>query len=211
MSDQWMLRGKEFANCNCDYGCPCQFGAPSTYGTCEAVAGMIIEEAYFNDIKLDGLSLVMLLQWPGEIAEGNGKEQIIIGDDASEEQRIALEKIAKGESTAPGATHFYVFSTTMSEVLETLYLPVDLSIDVEGRTASMHVDGMIKSSGKPIKDAFSGEDVRAGIHLPGGFEYTYAEMASGTSTVSGEIKMDLDESYGQFAEMHMNQDGVIRQ
>ncbi len=62
MSDQWMIRGVEFSNCNCSYGCGCQFNAPSTNGFCEAVASGHIEEGYFNDTRLDGLNFVMLLQ-----------------------------------------------------------------------------------------------------------------------------------------------------
>jgi hypothetical protein len=122
MSDKWMLRGKEFTNCNCAYGCPCQFNSPSTHGFCEAVASALIEEGYFNDTRLDGLSFCILLKWPGEIANGNGRSQLIIDERANEKQREAINKIAHGESTAPGATHYFVFYSTMSEVLETLPL-----------------------------------------------------------------------------------------
>jgi hypothetical protein len=60
----------------------------------------------------------MLVQWPpGEIADGNGREQFI-DERADAAQRAALAKIMRGESTAPGATHFYVFNSTMSEVLD---------------------------------------------------------------------------------------------
>lgn len=210
MDDQWMLQGAEFANCNCAYGCPCQFGSPTTHGNCEAVSGCLINEGHFNDISLDGTAFVMLLYWPGEIAEGNGRMQIIIDEQATEEQRLSINKITRGESTAPGATHFYVFNSTMSEILEPLYLPIDMDIDVDARQAHIHVEGLISSKGEPIKDQFSGDDVRARIHLPNGFEYTYAEMGSGTSKVSAEIELDLNDSYGQFNILHMNQDGVIR-
>ena len=50
-----MIRGTEFANCNCAWGCPCQFGAKTTYGHCEAVVCGHIEEGNFNDTNLDGL------------------------------------------------------------------------------------------------------------------------------------------------------------
>ena len=70
MSDQWMIRGSEFTNCNCAIGCPCQFNAPSTSGTCEGIGNAKIEEGHFNDISLDGLSFVVaardaLVQRPG--------------------------------------------------------------------------------------------------------------------------------------------------
>ena len=210
MSDKWRIRGKEYGNCNCAWGCPCQFGSRTTYGNCEAIAAGMIEEGHFDKTRLDGLNWVMLLYWPGEIADGNGKQQAIIDDRADAKQREALRKILHGEDTTPGVTHFFVYNSTMSEVLETLYAPIELSIDVEARQAHVEIPGMVESTGTPIINAFSGEEARSRIHLPNGFEYTYAEMGSGTSKVRAGISLDLSESYGQFNILHMNQDGVIR-
>lgn len=210
MSDKWMIRGSEFSNCNCAFGCPCQFSAPSTYGNCVAIGSTLIEEGYFNDISLDGLSFVMLFKWPGEIAEGNGEQQLIIDERANPEQREAIRKIAHGESTAPGTTHYFVFNSTMTKVHETLFAPIDISIDVEARKGHTKIEGMVESVGTPLIDPFSGEESRARIHLPDGFEYTYAEMGSGTSKITADINLELKDSYGQFNMLHMNQDGVIR-
>ena len=210
MADQWMLRGVEYSNCNCSYGCGCQFNAPSTHGFCEALGTGHIEEGYFNDIRLDGLNYVMLLQWPGEVAEGNGKQQIMIDERANADQREVLRKILHGESTAPGSTHFFVFNSTMSNVLETLFVPIDLSIDVEARQATVHVPDLVESTGTPITDPFTGGDFRARINLPGGFEYTVAEIGNGSTKAQAGITLNLSNSYGQFNILHMNQDGVIR-
>ena len=210
MSDQWMLNGVEYSNCNCDYGCPCQFGSPTTHGKCEAVVCGRIDEGHFNDTMLDGLKWAMVIDWPGEIAEGNGRQQAIIDDSADPAQREALRKILHGESTAPGATHFFVFNSTMSKVLETLYAPIDLEIDIAARKASLSVSGVVQSTGAPIINPHSGEEHLAEIHLPNGFEYTVAHMGSGTSKASGAIKLEFTNSYGQFNKLHMNQDGVIR-
>jgi hypothetical protein len=210
MNDQWMIRGSEFVNCNCAFGCPCQFHSPSTNGYCEAICSTLIEEGNFNDISLDGLCFVMLLKWPGEITDGNGQQQLIIIESANPEQREALRKIAHGESTAPGATHFYVYNSTMSKVHDTLYAPIKISIDVEARHAHTKIEGFVESVGTPLVDPFNGEESRARIHLPNGFEYTYAEMGSGTSKITADIKLDLNNCYGQFNILHMNQDGVIR-
>lgn len=210
MADRWMLRGVEYANCNCAWGCPCQFGAKTTYGHCEAVVTGHIEEGSFNETSLDGLDWALLLYWPGEIAEGNGKEQVIIDERADPAQREGLRKILHGESTAPGATHFFVYNSTMSTVLDTLYAPIDLSIDVEARTARVRIGDLVESVGAPIISRFSGEPVRSRINLPGGFEYTYAEMGNGNTTARGGIELDLKDSYGQFNVLHMNQDGVVR-
>ncbi len=210
MADRWLLRGVEYGNCNCAWGCPCQFNSPTTHGSCEAVIGGHIEEGHFNDTRLDGLDFVMLLQWPGEIAEGSGRQQAIIDERADAAQREVLRKILHGESTAPGATHFFVYNSTMSEVLETLYAPIELEVDVEARRARLNVPGLVESEGSPIIDPNSGEEFRALINLPNGFEYTFAEMATGTTTSRAAIELNLAGSYGQFNLLHMNQDGVIR-
>jgi len=210
MADQWMLRGVEYSNCNCSYGCGCQFNAPSTHGFCEAMGSGHIEEGFFNETRLDGLNYVMLLQWPGEVAEGNGKQQVMINEGATADQREALKKILHGESTAPGSTHFFVFNSTMSNVLEPLFVPIDLTIDVEARKATVHVPDLVESTGTPITDPFSGGDYRARINLPGGFEYTVAEIGNGSTKAQAGITLNLSNSYGQFNILHMNQDGVIR-
>ncbi len=210
MPDQWMLRGAEFSNCNCDYSCPCQFNAPTSNGFCEAVVGGVIEEGHFNDVRLDGLTFCMLFQWPGEVAEGDGKQQAIIDERADDAQREALRKILHGESTAPGATHFFVFNSTMSEVLPTLFAPVKVNVDIEARRASVEVPGQVESRGEPIMNPHTGTDHRVRINLPNGFEYTTAEIGRGFSKAAAGISITLDDSYGQFNILHMNQDGVIR-
>jgi hypothetical protein len=209
MNDQWMIRGSQFTNCNCAFGCPCQFNSPSTHGYCEAIVSALIEEGHFNDVTLDGLCFVLLVKWPGEIAEGNGQQQLIIDERSNPEQREAIRKIAHGESTSPGATHFYVFNSTMSKVHDTLYAPIDMQIDVETRRGHTKIAGMVESVGTPLIDPFSGEESIIRIHKPKSFECIYAEMGVGTSNITSDIELDLNNSFGMFNILHMNQDGVI--
>ena len=62
MSDTtWMIKGREFVNCNCAYGCPCQFNALPTHGDCKAVACFAITEGHHGDTRLDGLNAVGVL------------------------------------------------------------------------------------------------------------------------------------------------------
>jgi len=210
MADQWTLHGAEYVNCICNWGCPCQFGAPSTHGHCSAIITGHIDRGNFNETTLDGLDWVLLLSWPGEIREGNGTEQVIIDEGADPDQREALRKILHGESTTPGTTHFFIYNSMASNVLDTLYEPIELSIDVDGRTANVKIGDLVESVGAPIISAFTGEPVRSRINLPGGFEYTIAEMGNGNSKVRAGIELDFQDTYGQFNELHMNQDGVIR-
>ena len=210
VTDRWTIEGVEFANCNCDWGCPCQFNSKTTHGHCEAIAGGRIDTGHFNDVSLDGLCFALLLKWPGEVAEGDGQQQVIIDERADEAQRQALGKILHGESTAPGGTHFFVYNSTMSRVWPTRYEKIELDIDIEERKARIVVPDLILAEGSPIISPITGEPTRSRIELPNGFEYTVAEMGNGTSRSTGDIEITLNDSYGQFNKLHMNQDGVIR-
>ena len=53
----WKLRGRELANCNCEYGCNCQFGGlPDKIG-CQAVFGMAIDDGFHGETDLAGLNI----------------------------------------------------------------------------------------------------------------------------------------------------------
>ena len=95
----WEIHGTEFGNCNCDYACPCQFNSLPNHGFCEAAVGYQVERGHYGDVKLDGLRMAGMYQWPGAVHEGNGTMQLIIDEDASEAQRAALIAIMNGKDT----------------------------------------------------------------------------------------------------------------
>jgi hypothetical protein len=95
-------------------------------------------------------------------------------------------------------------------VLDPLYSPIEVNIDVDARQANIKADGLVESKGTPIIDPFSQKPMRARINLPYGFEFTVAELGAGTSKVTAGLKLELNGSHGHFCVLHMNQDGVIR-
>ena len=75
----------------------------------------------------------------------------------------------------------------------------------------MTIPGLVEMSGEPIRNPVTGAEHRARIDLPHGFEYEIAEIGSASSTVKGPLAMELKNSYGQFAELHLSDSGVVRQ
>jgi hypothetical protein len=136
---EWEIKGREFVNCNCNYGCPCQFNALPTHGNCQGVGAYEIDQGHFGDVRLDGLRAASIFQWPGPIHEGDGTLQAVIDERATEAQREALRKILYGEETEAGATVWNVFMTTVSTVLEPLYKAIQFEVDVEARQAKLLV------------------------------------------------------------------------
>lgn len=206
---EWEFKGRELVNCNCAYGCPCQFSARPTYGHCEAVAGIQIDEGHYGSVELDGLRMAVILQWPGAIHEGGGRCQPIVDERADPSQREALLKIMSGEDTNPFATMFAVYASTFEEVYEPLFEAIDFEVDVDGRRGRLRVEGVIDMQGQPIRSPVTGEEQRARIDLPNGFEYTLAEMGSASAVTKGPIALNLEESYAQFAHLHLNNHGVV--
>ena len=136
--------------------------------------------------------------------------QVIVDEKADPRQREALRKIIHGEDTKEMATMWWVYSAMAPTKLETLYKPIAFEVDVEKRTGRMSIPGIAEMSGEPIHNPVTGAEHRARIDLPHGFEYRIAEMGSATSSVKGPIAMELKNSYGQFAELHLSSTGVIR-
>ena len=207
----WEIHAVVVANCNCAYGCPCQFDALPTYGTCEAADGIQIKKGFYGSISLDGLNASMLAKWPGPIHEGNGERLVIIDEKASTEQRNALEKeIISGEDTEELATIFWVINAMTTIHHKTLYLPVNIN-NMNDRRGRVEVDGVFELNVEPIKNPVTGKEHRARIEIPEGFEFTIAEMASGSVKTESVIELPNNKgTHAHIAELHLNNSGIIR-
>jgi hypothetical protein len=206
----WKLKGRELANCNCEYGCNCQFGGLPDKGSCQAVFAMDIDEGVHGDTDLSGLKIAAVFHWPGPIHEGKGEAVAFVDERASEEQRDALLTIMTGGDTDPFATVFAVFASTIETMHEPLFVPIEFDVDVEARKGRLRIPGHVEMDGVPIANPVSGEPVRAQIRLPDGFEYEVAEIGSGTSRAITPMSLEHANSYGQFAHLHLDSHGVVR-
>ncbi|HET7617409.1 MAG TPA: DUF1326 domain-containing protein [Vicinamibacterales bacterium] len=207
---QWEVKGREFVNCNCDRNCPCQFNALPTHGDCRAVGAFQIQTGHYGNVTLDGLTACMLVSWPGPIHQGNGTMQLIVDERADAAQRDALLRIMQGQDTREMATMWWIFSAMAPTKLDPIVAPIELDIDVPGRRARLRVPGVVESTGEPILNPVTGKLHRVRIDLPEGFEFRVAEIGLGTTRATAGITLDLHGTYGQFADIHLTQDGVVR-
>jgi len=207
---EWTMEGVELANCNCDWGCPCQFNRPPTHGDCRALTFVQVDRGRFGDVTLDGLRWGILASWPGPIHKGQGTFQAIVDERADTKQRAALEAIAQGRETDPGTLVWQVFSTTVTNLLPTLYRPIELEVNIDARTARLHVPDVVDGTATPITNPVTGKPHRARVTLPAGFEYTEAEFASGSATALGPIELKFKDSHAHIARVHWSTHGVVR-
>ena len=191
------ISGEEVGGCNCAWGCPCQFNAEPTHGRCEGVMVARIDRGHFGETKLDGVLFAGAYWWPGPIHEGNGWFQLAVDANASPEQRAAVVEISSGRH---GGTIFEIFSSVCSNLLDPLFVPIQFSADRDKRIASLSVPGLLELRAEPIKNPVTGEEHRAQIHLPDGFEYRYAEVGNATRLVAtiGDKRLEHANTYAQF-------------
>lgn len=211
MTDQWVFKSETYDNCNCAVNCGCQFNLPSTHGYCQSAFVGKIVEGHFNATPLAGLHWAALYKWPGEIKDGGGKRQIVIDERADADQRRALETIISGDACEPLSNLFSVFAACCSEFCATLFMPIHLEANLELRTARVDIPGVMESSGRPIINEFNGQPFHIALaRSSGSFEFTYAEVGLGTTSITGEMEMAYRDSWAHFCVHHWNQDGIVR-
>ena len=73
------------------------------------------------------------------------------------------------------------------------------------------VEDVFELKVEPIKNPVSGEPFRVRIDIPNCFEFTMAEMASGTTKTKGIINLpNKNQSYFHLTELHWNNSDLIR-
>jgi hypothetical protein len=194
----WRIVGEETGTCNCAWGCPCQFNALPTHGQCEALVAVRIDQGHYGATRLDGVAFAAAYWWPGAVHEGNGVRQLAIDERATADQRTAVVNITSGRE---GCTFFEIFASVVTNTPDPIYVPIDLSSDRNARVASLKVPGLGEFRVEPIRNPVTGEEHRALIKLPNGFEYKEAEMANCLEHYAraGDKVISNKNSYAQFA------------
>ena len=193
----WRIAGEELVHCNCAWGCPCQFNALPTHDNCEALLAWHIREGYYGDTRLDGVRFARIYYWPGAIHEGNGTRRMIIDEKATPAQREALLALDSGTQGHP---YFEIFAAVCPNALEPAVAPIELEIDREKRRGTVRIAGIGEGRAEPITNPVTGEEHRARVVLPYGFEYLEAEMGNSVSwTVSagGPLEFQHENTYAQ--------------
>ena len=203
----WRLEGEWIKNCNCAFGCPCDFNAKPTNGECKGLLGMRITRGHFEDTKLDGLSFLVNVHFPGPLHEGNGQAQPIVDERASPAQREALFAILSGQNSAEG-TLFHIFSLIVSKMHEPIFAPISFTFDKNGRQARLSVPGVLETDVEPIKNPVTGAPHRIQVVMPEGFEHIEGEVASANIRSMGAIKYETRGSHSTLAHVVQTPQGV---
>jgi hypothetical protein len=103
-----------------------------------------------------------------------------------------------------------VFASTLEKVHPPIFAPIDFESNIAARRGRVVVKGITEGHGEPILNPVTKAEHRVRIDMVDGFEYTLAEIGRGWTKVSHPIKFELADSYAQFAEIRLCQDGIVR-
>ena len=84
-----------------------------------------------------------------------------------------------------------------------------MNCDLEARTASVVVPGVIEVEVQPIRNSVTGEPHYARVVLPHGFEFNEAELASGSFTAFGDWKLDYKGRTAAFSRFAYGPQGIV--
>jgi len=98
----WKVSGHWFDVCKCNMPCPCEFAQTPTFGECDGILAYHIDKGNYGETTLDGLNILALGGFKGNIWASDGTTKIDLGffidERANEKQREALNMIFTGQA-----------------------------------------------------------------------------------------------------------------
>jgi len=144
---------------------------------------------HVKSTSLDGLTLFVVVHFPGTLHEGNDEAQPVMDERATPEQRDALFRIMSGKHSAEG-TLFHIFSLIVTKMHDPLFAAITFDFDKEARTARVAAPGILESYTRPITNPITGLPHRIRVVMPEGFEHIEGEIASADIRSTGAIVFD---------------------
>ena len=121
---KWKASGDWFDVCKCNIACPCEFAQAPTYEECEGILAYHINKGNYGDITLDGLNVLAVDSFKGNIWAGDGLTKVSLAiffdEKADEKQREALSMIFSGKAGGFMAE----FAKVIGEIRGIEYAPI---------------------------------------------------------------------------------------
>ena len=138
---KWNASGDWFDVCKCNIPCPCIFAQTPSYDDCEGVMAYHIKKGQYGETSLDGLNVLMLDYFKGNIWAGETKLDLALFFDerADEEQRKALNMIFTGKAGG----FMRLFANIIGEVRGVEYAPIKFEVAEDLAYWSAEIPGKV--------------------------------------------------------------------
>ena len=186
---QWSVKGDWFDTCKCSIPCPCYFAQPPSEGDCDGVLAWHVRKGNYGAVSLDGLNVIALGAFKGNIWDGETKATmaIFIDERADEQQREALQLIFGGQAGGwPG-----LFANCIGEVRGIEYARIDFSVADDLTSWRAEIPGKVISSAEALVGPTSLPGKLVQVHNPPG-----AEVGPGAIATQGKSTADKALAFG---------------
>ena len=170
----WNLEGSYAETCSCELMCPCNltFDHGATYDFCRATLAFNVREGDVDGTDIGGLKVVVIIDTPKVMTEGNWRVGVFIDDQATDEQADKLAQVFTGQLGGPMGT----ITPLVGEVVGVERVPIEMDDDGlrhrvrAGAAIDFEIEDIVPfgvETGQPVR--FSG------MFHPAGSDLTMAE------------------------------------
>jgi hypothetical protein len=155
---------------------------------CEGVLAWHIREGNYSDVRLDGLSLIAVATFEGNIWAGaKATMGLFIDERADERQREALQQIFSGQAGGFPAD----FATLIEEVRGIEFVPIEFEVADDLAYWRAEIPGKVVASAEALTGPMTPEGQRVQLLNPPG-----SEVGPGQVATWGRATADRAEGFG---------------
>lgn len=173
---QWWLKGDWFDVCSCNIACPCEFAQAPTNNECEGVLAYHIREGEYGGVRLDGLNVIGVSHFTGNIWAGEAKLSLglFMDERADEGQRQALQTIFSGQAGGFMAN----FAKLIDEVRGLEFAPISFEVADDLAYWRAEIPGKVNASAEALSGPMTPPGARVQLLNPPGSEVGPGQVAT---------------------------------
>ncbi len=182
---QWKVSGDWFDVCKCTIPCPCLFAQTPTFGDCEGVLAYHIRNGYYGETLLDGLNVLALGYFKGNIWAGETKftGAFFLDERADQQQRDALQMIFTGKAGGFMAE----FAKLMGEMRGMDFVPIKFEVADDLSYWGAEIPGKVVAKAEALTGPMTPEGKRVQTLNGPGSETGPGTIATWGRAVANEV------------------------
>ena len=182
----WRLRGDWFDLCRCRVPCGCTFAQPPDEGVCDGILAWHVREGSYGDVALDGLNVVGVGSFEGNIWAGaEAAMGFFIDERGDERQRDALETVFGGQAGGWPAG----FAGLIGDMRGFEYAAIEVEVAEDLGSWRVEVPGKAKGHAEALAGPTSpSEGARVQLHNAPGAEVGPGQVATWATAQEDEVQ-----------------------
>ena len=188
----WWLKGDWFDVCSCDIACPCEFAQSPTNNKCQGILAYHVREGAYGDVRLDGLNVIGVAEFEGNVWAGEDSEGIIslglfLDESADDRQREALQAVFSGQAGGWQAE----FAKLIGDVRGIEFVPISFEVANDLAFWRAEIPGRLAAGADALSGPTTPAGARVQLHNPPG-----SEVGPGQVATWGQATENRVDAYG---------------